>query len=250
MARLNDFYQSSASGTLARQARYASVLIWGLIVLAMGPVSYFVGIAPVATTVGNWLTARDYRMTTADVVTLSEKTSSGEIQSWLGYKYVVDDRVITGDRLTLLESSSVVSEVNLAAERELESAKATAGRVVVWVSPRNPEIAVMSREFPWPAIWARALFGVVFAFIALVGLIGLVGALFNSCYYRKRQGAAFKWILPTFWCGFSFPILMAVSSDPGAEFMVFVMGIMAMIGLHLIRRAMAATIRPALANDE
>ena len=115
--------------------------------------------------------------------------------------------------------------------------------MTVWVSPRDPEVAVVARDLPMQPVFARLPLAIGFALFAFAGVSGALGALFSFGYYQKQFDVIGLWIFAALWCGFSFSVLMLVLSQASIEtFAVVLVGLFVLIGMLLLWGAVAATL--------
>ena len=222
--------------------RLLFALLWATVALVFGAFGWLFGIEPLATAVGNWQQAKDYREVDAKVVTRSGQDADGTTASWVAAEYVVDGKTYLAERMSVLDDDGFDNPVNAAAAQTLEVARKANYTVKIWVSPRKPEIALVSRDLPVGALLPRAPMAIGFALIALAGVAGFVGALLNFGYYRKLYNAAGMWLFAGVWCGFIFPILLLVTSEKEVEFWIVVfVGFFALIGVLLLWSAVSSS---------
>ena len=222
--------------------RLLAALLWALVALVFGACAWLFGIEPIATALGNWQVAKDYRETDAKVVTRGAKDADGSTVNWVAAEYVVDGKTYLAERMSVLDDDGFDNPVNAAAAQKLESARSANAPAKIWVSPRRPEIALVSRDLPLGALLPRAPMAIGFAFIAIAGVAGFIGALVNFGYYRKLHAASGMWLFAGVWCGFMFPILLLVSTARDVEFWVVVfVGFFALIGLGLLWSAISSS---------
>jgi hypothetical protein len=224
--------------------RLLALLLWSTMALVFGFTGWLFGLEPLVIAVGNWQQARDYKPVQAKVVTRDGKADDGSAASWLAASYELDGKTYYAERLSVLEDDAPDERSNAAIVKTLEASRGDGKTVTVWVSPRKPEIALVSRDLPLQSLWGRAPFGIGFAVIALAGLAGAIGALFNFRYYRKLYDAAGMWGFSAVWCGFIFPIFWLVSTQSDIEFFVVMfLGFFALIGILLLWGAISASIK-------
>lgn len=222
--------------------RLLFALLWAAVALVFGACGWLFGIEPLATAIGNWQQAKDYREVDAKVVTRNALDADGTTTSWVAAEYVVDGKTYLAERMTVLDDDGFDNPVNAAAAQTLEAARNTNRTAKIWVSPRKPEIALVSRDLPVASLLPRAPLAVGFAIIALAGIAGFIGALFNFGYYRKLYAATGTWLFAGVWCGFIFPVLLLVASEKDAEFWVVVfVGFFALIGVLLLWSAVSSS---------
>ncbi len=224
--------------------RLLAVLLWSLMALIFGLVGWYFGLKPFAVTVGNWYQARDYQAVDAKVVSRSGKASDGETATWLAASYEIGGKAYYAERLTILDDDDPDAAANAAVDKMLQASRGEDKSIKVWVSPRKPEIAVVSRDLPLGSLLALTPLAIGFSLFGLAGLVGAVGALFGFGYYRHMFDAAGLWVFASLWCGFIFPVLMLVLSQPGIEWVAVVfVGVFALIGILLLWGAIAASIK-------
>lgn len=222
--------------------RLLFALLWAAVALVFGTCGWLFGIEPLATAVGNWQQAKDYREVDAKVVTRSAQDVEGSTANWVAAEYVVDGKTYLAERMTVLDDDGFDNPVNAATARTLEAARSANSTAKIWVSPRKPEIALVSRDLPVGSLLPRAPMAVGFAIIALAGVAGFIGALINFGYYRKLYNAAGMWLFAGLWCAFMFPILLLVATAQDVEFWVVVfVGFFALIGVLLLWSAISSS---------
>ncbi len=229
--------------------RLLAVLLWSLMALIFGLVAWYFGLKPLLVTVGNWNLARDYQAVDAKVVTRSGKASDGGTASWLAASYEVGGKTYYAERLSVLDDDDPEAIANADVEKTLQASTGEGKTIKVWVSPRKPEIAVVSRDLPVLSLLALTPLALGFSVFALAGFLGAVGALFAFGYYRRLFDAVGLWVFASLWCGFIFPVLMLVMSQPSIEwFAVAFVGLFALFGVLMIWGAIAASITGTNAN--
>ena len=148
---------------------------------------------------GNSYMARDYQPITAAAVERVGKDADGSF-TWFAARYEVAGKSFETGRMTLLEDEAIDVPANAAVMKTLETALRQNQPVTVWVSPRDPGVAVVSRDLSAASLWKRALFGGAFALIAVGATAGFVAAAFTTSHYRNQTKAAPVWILVSvFW---------------------------------------------------
>ncbi len=223
--------------------RLWATLLWAMLAAAFGVTGWLFGLEPLTIALGNWQQARDYRAVSAKVVTRDGKADDGSAVSWPAASYEVDGKTYYAERLTVLDDDAPDERSNAAVMRALEASRGDM-TITVWVSPRKPEIALVSRELPVKSLWARVPLGVGFALIALAGVAGAVGSLFNFGYYRNLFESASAWGFSAAWCGIIFPMLWLMSPLSDSElFMVMFVGFFALIGVALLLGAITTSIK-------
>ena len=222
--------------------RIGAAILWALMAAGFGLVGWFFALQPVTVAVGNWNLARDYKAVPATVVQRTGSDANGTFY-WQAARYEVDGKSYETSRMTVLEDEAIDEPANAAIMKGLDTARSAQKPVTVWVSPRVPEIAVVSRDLPISTLWARALMGVGFSILALAGLTGFFGALCGFDYYRRQFDAAGLWGFSAAWCGFMFPILLLVSqADDVAFFVLVIVGLFALIGVLMLWGAVSSTL--------
>lgn len=211
--------------------------------IIFGSTGWFLAIKPLMTTVGNWNLARDYQPVEATVVERTGKDDGGTF-NWYAARYDVAGKTYETERLTVLEDEAIDEPANDAVLKSLAKARNEQKTATIWVSPRRPDVALVSRDLPVGTLWPRAMQAVIFTVFALGGTVGAIGALFNFAYYQRLHDAAGLWIFGALWCGFIFPIFTMISAQPNVEWvpLAFV-GLFALIGATFAYAAVAASIR-------
>ncbi len=223
-------------------ARIGATIFWLLFGLIFGLTGWFYGIKPLTTTVGNWWLARDYRATPATVVERTGKDADGEFK-WLATRYDVGGTTRETSRMTVLDDEAIDEPANDAVQTALRPNLGTEKPVTVWVSPRDPEVAVVSRDLPITPVFSRLPMAIGFALFALAGVSGALGALFSFGYYQKQFDVIGLWVFAAAWCGFIFPVLLMVMAAGSIEwFVVAIVGLFALIGVFMLWGAVTATI--------
>ena len=205
--------------------RVLTALAWALAAVVFGVTGWFYGLQPLAVDIGNWKLALDYSDVQAKVVTREGKAADGTAVSWLAASYEVNGKTYFAERLSVLDDDSLDEAYNSRVLRWLESAKRNNnGTINVHVSPRHPEIALVSNDFPLPSIMSRAPLARGFTLLAIVATLGAVGAAFNFGYYRRLSKNKLGWALTAVVCGLLFPIMLRVGTDADSgEFTVDVL---------------------------
>ena len=222
--------------------RIGVAILWLSFVLIFGSTGWFFGLKPVSTTVGNWWMARDYQAVQGTVVERAGKDADGEFK-WLAARYDVGGKTRETSRMTVLDDEAIDEPANDAVQSALRPNLGAEKPVTVWVSPRDPEVAVVSRDLPLKPVVARLPLAIGFAVFALAGVSGALGALFSFEYYQKQFDVIGLWVFAALWCGFIFPVLMLVLSQASIEtFAVVFVGLFVLVGVLLLWGAVAATI--------
>lgn len=222
--------------------RIGAALIWALMAVGFGLVGWFFALQTVIVALGNWNLARDYKAVPATVVQRTGSDENGMFY-WQAARYEVDGKSYETSRMTVLEDEAIDEPANAIVMKGLDNARSNQKPVTIWVSPRIPEIAVVSRDLPIGTLWPRALMGVGFAIFALAGVAGFLGALCGLGYYRRQFDAAGLWAFSAAWCGFIFPIMLLVLQADDAEFFVrFIVGLFAFIGVLMLWGAVSSTL--------
>lgn len=222
--------------------RIGAALIWALMAVGFGLVGWFFALQTVIVALGNWNLARDYKAVPATVVQRTGSDENGMFY-WQAARYEVDGKSYETSRMTVLEDEAIDEPANAIVMKGLDNARSNQKPVTIWVSPRIPEIAVVSRDLPIGTLWPRALMGVGFAIFALAGVAGFFGALCGLGYYRRQFDAAGLWAFSAAWCGFIFPIMLLVLQADDAEFFVrFIVGLFAFIGVLMLWGAVSSTL--------
>ena len=223
-------------------ARLGTTLIWALFALIFGLTGWTFGLKPVATTLGNGWLARDYQAVDATIVERSGRDADGEFK-WLAARYEVAGKRHETSRMTLLDDDAIDEPANDVMQKSLRQNLASEKPVTVWVSPRDADVAVVSRDLPWRALLPRLPMAIGFTLFALAGVSGVLGALFSLPYYTNQFNAIGLWIFAAIWCAISFAFLRLVTSGGDAEwFVVAIIGFFVMVGIIMLYGAIAATI--------
>jgi hypothetical protein len=152
--------------------------VWALAAVVFGVTGWLYGVQPLAIAIGNWKLALDYSDVQAKVVTREGKAPDGTAVSWLAASYEVNGNTYFAERLSVLDDDSLDEAYNSRVLRWLESAQRNNnGSINVHVSPRHPEIALVSNDFPLPSLMSRAPLALGFTLLAIVGALGAVGAI-------------------------------------------------------------------------
>jgi len=219
--------------------RLLAFLLWGLLAAVFGLTGWFFMLKPVATAAGNWTLARDYQPTQATPIKQTGKDDAGSFD-WYSARYEAGGKTYETNRLSLLEDEAIDESFNATVLKRLERAAATQQPVEIYVSPRKPEIAVISRDFPLASLWPKLLVGAGFALFALAGVAGMLGSLVNLRFYRAHLEAAPLWGFAAAWCGFIFPIFLLVLSGDDIEwFAVIMVGLFVLVGIGVLWGAIA-----------
>ncbi len=222
--------------------RLGVTLFWLAFALIFGSTGWFFGLKPLSTTVGNWWMARDYQASPATVVERTGKDADGEFK-WLAARYDVGGKTRETSRMTVLHDEAIDEPANEDVQTVLRRSLGTEKPVTVWVSPRDPEIAVVSRDLPVASTLARLPMAIGFALFTLAGVSGALGALFSFGYYKQQFDVIGLWVFAGLWCGFIFPVLLLVLSQSSIETAaVVIVGLFVVIGVFLLWGAIAATI--------
>ena len=138
--------------------RFVAFPLWLLLAAIFGLCGWLFGVLPAVTTVGNWLQARDYVATPAQPVQRTGKDGAGTTTSWPAAQYEINGQRHFAERATVLEEDDPAAVSNAAVFKKLEAARASQQPVTVWVSPRRPEIALLSRDLPLASLWVLAAY--------------------------------------------------------------------------------------------
>ena len=222
--------------------RLLAVFGWSLMAVVFGMTGWHFGAKLLVAPIGNWVLARDYQPVEATVIERTGKDDAGTF-NWYAARYDVAGKTYDTERLTVLDDDAIDEPSNAVVLKSLSAARSQEKKVTVWVSPRKPDVALVSRDFPFGALWSRVPFTLVFAVLAAAGALGAMGALVGFPYYRKMADAAGLWVFGALWCGFIFPVLLLVTSEPNVEFFVLIfVGMFALVGVLVIWGAIAASI--------
>ena len=222
--------------------RLLAAFWWSLLAVVFGITGWHFGAKPLAVPISNWVLARDYQPVAASVIERSGKDDAGTF-NWYAARYDVAGKSYDTERLTVLDDDAIDEPSNAVVLKALAEARSQEKKVTVWVSPRKPDVALVSRDLPLGSLWSRLPFTIIFAVFAVAGALGAVGALVGFAYYRKMVDAAGLWVFGALWCGFIFPLLMLVTSQQDVEFFVVIfVGFFALIGVLVLWGAIAASI--------
>lgn len=211
-----------------------AALVWALAAALFALTGWFYGLQPLAIALGNWTLARDYMVVQAKVATRTDKAPDGATISWPAASYDVNGKTYFAERLSVLDDDSPDEAYNSRVMRWLESAtRNNNGIIDVYVSPRRPEIALVSNDLPFPSLMSRVPLALGFALLAIVATLGAVGALGNFGYYRRLANTRGGWALTAALCGLIFPLMLHVGTDADSgeftvDFVVFLTAIAAL----------------------
>jgi hypothetical protein len=222
---------------------------WLTMATVFGSTGWFFAVEPLAVAIGNWWQARDYQATAATVAQRSGKDAGGDF-SWYVAQYRIGERSYETARLTVLDDEDIDEPSNAALLKTLESAFTARQPISVWVSPRKPEIAIVSRELPIRSLWGRVPTAVGFSIFTVAGVMGLLGCLGNFAYYRRMVDASGHWLFSALWCGFIFPMMIVVTRSSGGDWIAAsVVGFFSLFGVLLLYSAVAISIWGARQTD-
>jgi hypothetical protein len=228
-------------------ARWSTRLIatcaWLAMAVIFGATGGYFGVKPLSAALENWWTARDYQATEA---TVSERTGSDAdgAFTWYVARYRIGEQTYQTQRLSVLDDDAIDEPFNERVSQQLADAYKQQKTMTVWVSPRKPEIAVVSRDLPWSSLWQRIPLAIGFVVMAIAGALGAPGALFGFAYYQRMADAAGLWLFSAMWCGFTLPIFMVVTYTTGGEWVpIFFIGLFVLIGVLMLYGAVMASIR-------
>ena len=234
---------ATAGPILSWRKRIGITAAWLLMAIVFGVAGWFFAISPLVTALGNWNVARDYLPVEATVVERTGKDDGGTF-NWYAARYDVAGKSYETERLTVLEDEAIDQPANAVVLKSLATARNEQKTATVWVSPRRPDIAVVSRDLPISWLWPKIPFAAVFALFASAGALGAVGTLANLSYCRRMNDAIGIWIFAAVWCGFTFPVFAMLAAKGGNDAwvpLVFV-GLFALVGLLLAYSAIAISI--------
>ncbi len=198
--------------------------VWALAGVVFGVIGWLYGLQPLAFAIGNWKLALDYSEVQAKVVAREGKAPDGTAVTWLAASYEVNGKTYFAERLSVLDDDSLDEAYNSRVMGWLESAQRGSRTIKVHVSPRHPEIALVSNDLPLPSLMSRAPLALGFSLLALVGALGALGAVCNFGYYRRLSKNKSGWGLTAALCGLVFPIMLRVGTDADSgEFTVDVL---------------------------
>jgi Protein of unknown function (DUF3592) len=224
--------------------RMLATLLWATMAALFAITGWFFAVKPIVVAVGNWRVAADYQSVTGDVVTQTAKAGDGSSYSWRAVRYEMNGKQYVAERLTVLDEDDLDEPANAAVSKQLEDAQRDGKPVPIWVSPRKPAIAVVSRELPLAALAPRLPMALGFGLIALAGIAGALGALVGLPYYRNLFDAVGIWGFGAAWSGFTLPMFMMVAREPHKEMVALVfVGLFALIGCLLLWAAVSVTLK-------
>lgn len=224
--------------------RILATLLWATMAALFSITGWFFAVKPIVVAVGNWRVAADYQSVTGDVVTQTAKAGDGSSYSWRAVRYEMNGKQYVAERLTVLDEDDLDEPANAAVSKQLEDAQRDGKPVPIWVSPRKPAIAVVSRELPLAALAPRLPMALGFGLIALAGIAGALGALVGLPYYRNLFDAVGIWGFGAAWSGFTLPMFMMVAREPHKEMVALVfVGLFALIGCLLLWAALSMTLK-------
>ena len=223
--------------------RIGITLMWTVMAIIFGSTGWFFAVKPLTTAVGNWSLARDYQPVEATVIERTGSDDSGTF-NWYAARYDVGGKTYQTERLSVLDDEAIDEPANELVLKALAKARSEQKTATIWVSPRKPEIAVVSRDLPLGSLWPSVPFAIIFTLFAVGGLLGAIGTLANFSYYRRMHDAIGIWIFGALWCGFIFPLFAMMAAKGGADAWVplIFLGIFALIGLLLAYSAVAISI--------
>jgi hypothetical protein len=212
--------------------RLGACLFWFALTTVFGFSGWYFMWDPVAGALGNWWQARDFIATPATVFSKEEKDADGTF-TWHGARYTRNGRDYQTSRLSVLETDRIDEGINESISKNLQNAMSAGRGIDVWVSPRRPDVAIISRDLPIGSLWDRALVGIGFAVFTVAGIAGVIGALLNTRFYRRQHDVMIVWVMAAFWCGFTFPMFMLVVRSNEWFGVVFV-AVFALVGVMLL----------------
>ncbi len=205
--------------------------------------AWFFALQPLAVAYGNWWMARDYQVVEASVVERKGSDANGSF-NWYAARYERGGHDYETHRLTVLDNEDIDERSNAVVFKSLANAYQAKQPMNVWVSPRKPEVAIVTRDLPIASLWARWPIAIGFFVLAIAGLLGALGRAFSLSYYPRMADAAGLWLFSSLWCAFIFPMLLLVvlaeENPPGV--LVVVIGVFALIGGLFIYGAVASSL--------
>ncbi len=227
---------------LTPKERVGGFLLWLLMAAVFGSAGWWFGIRPLVNAVGNWNLASDYQTVEARVIERKGQDDGGMF-NWYTARYVVAGQTYETGRLTVLDDQAIDQPANAAVLKTLSAAYLQQKPVAIWVSPRKPDVALVTRDLPLQSLWPRLPFALVFGTFALAGALGAVGAVGGFSYVQKMISAGGLWLFSALWCGLIFPFFMMVTSSANIEWIpVVFVGLFALIGALMLWGAVAASI--------
>ena len=221
--------------------RIIGILVWGIVAGLFGFLAWNNGIEPIATTVGNWQMAKSYQPVAAEIVQREAKDNEGNNATWLAAKYSVDGKTFFAERMTVLDDDGYDDPANNVALKSLEESFKHKQSPTIFVSPRRPEIALISRDLPLQSTLVRLPLAIGFAALALVGVLGVAGAMFNLGYYQRLKAASVSWAIASVLAAIFFPVFIVIGTDTfAAEFIMWLVGVFALLTLWWIKTEFVA----------
>ena len=178
--------------------------------ITFGLSGWFFAQQPWVVATSNWWLARDYQPTNGTPIKRTGKDDNGAFE-WLAVRYDVAGKTFETQRMTVLEDEAIDEPANAVVQRMLANTAST----TVWVSPRNAEIAVVDRDFPFFGVFPFLPMAIGFAVLALGGLCGALGAAFDRPYYKRQWAMLRPWMISAAGCALMLPALQWVLRAEG-----------------------------------
>ena len=214
--------------------RIGAALGWATMAVLFAAVAWSWPLSSLSVELGNWYLAKDYQAVTATPIEREGKDQDGRFK-WFAARYEVAGKSLETGRMTLLEDEAIDVPANAAVMKTLENAFNQKQTVTVWVSPRDPGVALVSRELSMQSVSKRALFGGAFALIALAGVLGFVTAALATSHYAGRTQAGGVWalvaalwivVLPVVWA-----LLDPNTREPITLVIAYLLGAMGLVAI-------------------
>ena len=207
-------------------SRLLAFAIWAVVTALVTFAAWRYVIQPVTTALGNWSQTRDFQPHTASVGKHRGRDAFGEFD-WHSARYEIAGQAYVTNRLSVLLDESIDEYYNETIFTSLVQAHAAGRTVTVWVHPRYPDVAVVTRDFPIDSLWLRMILSVGVGVFVLFGLAATVSALMgrdtHGLLWRNKallqfaaawcglalffgysaQGYEHGWIFLALWCGFA-----------------------------------------------
>jgi len=140
-----------------------------------GPLAWLLGIDPLAAIVGNWIQARDYVSVPATVESRTAQDAEGTFEYFV-LRYERHGKMHETARMTVLEDDSIDERANKVVIQKL--GQLPRGQAAsVWVSPRMPDVAIVSRDLPWSSMWPRIPLAIGYTLLAIGAFAGALRSI-------------------------------------------------------------------------
>jgi hypothetical protein len=235
--------KTPASANGSWRQRVGITLAWAAMTVVFGAAGWIFAVKPLAVAHGNWWTARDYQAVEAQVVERKSADADGSF-NWYTARYQRDDKTYDTHRLTVLDDENIDEQSNASVLKTLARAYEAKQPVAVWVSPRKPEVAIVTRNLPIASLWGRWPMAIGFTVFAIAGVFGALGCALGLAYYQRMVDAAGLWLFSSLWCGFIFPFVLVVANAEEMPWVpMLIVGFFALIGGLMLYGAVAASLK-------